>query len=165
MFFYHSSALNNENRPICAASFSIKCGGTAQKSASGIEFDDDSGALGAAALYTSTDEQWAVSNAGNFISNPKGNTYVAMTDSQITETLESELYKTSRISPSSLRYYGLDLKNGKYSVELHFAEIEMEDSLSWKGLGRRLFDVFIQVCWQKLKKEESSISSCRFLIT
>ncbi|PPR92782.1 hypothetical protein GOBAR_AA27895 [Gossypium barbadense] len=127
-----------------STSFSIKCGGTAQKSASGIEFDDDSEALGAAALYTSTDEQWAVSNAGNFISNPKGNRYVAMTDSQITETLESELYKTSRISPSSLRYYGLDLKNGKYSVELHFAEIEMEDSSYWKGLGRRLFDVYIQ---------------------
>ncbi|TYJ25218.1 hypothetical protein E1A91_A07G033700v1 [Gossypium mustelinum] len=127
-----------------STSFSIKCGGTAQKSASGIEFDDDSEALGAAALYTSTDEQWAVSNAGNFISNPKGNRYVAMTDSQITETLESELYKTSRISPSSLRYYGLDLKNGKYSVELHFAEIEMEDSSSWKGLGRRLFDAYIQ---------------------
>ncbi|KAK6249221.1 hypothetical protein QUC31_020786 [Theobroma cacao] len=42
-----------------SSSFSIKCGGTAQKSASGIEFDDDSEILGAASLYTSTDNQWA----------------------------------------------------------------------------------------------------------
>ncbi|KAK8610200.1 hypothetical protein V6N13_081365 [Hibiscus sabdariffa] len=127
-----------------STSFSIKCGGTAQKSASGIEFDDDSETLGAATLYTSTDNRWAVSSAGNFISNPNGNRYIATTDSQITGTLDSELYKTSRISPSSLRYYGLGLKNGKYSVELHFAEIEMDDSSSWRGLGRRLFDVYIQ---------------------
>ncbi|WRX31557.1 Leucine-rich repeat - like 10 [Theobroma cacao] len=121
-----------------------KCGGTAQKSASGIEFDDDSEILGAASLYTSTDNQWAVSSAGSFISNPNGNIYIAKTDSQITGTLESELYQTARVSPSSLRYYGLGLKNGKYIVKLHFAEIAMDDSLSWKGLGRRLFDVYIQ---------------------
>ncbi|KAK9279059.1 hypothetical protein L1049_012734 [Liquidambar formosana] len=125
-------------------SFSIKCGGTTQTSASGIIFDDDTEILGAASLYTSSDYQWAVSNAGNFISNPNGPQYIVQTDSQITETLESELYKTARISPSSLRYYGLGLKNGKYSVELHFAEIAMDDSHSWKGLGRRLFDVYIQ---------------------
>ncbi|XP_022728837.1 probable LRR receptor-like serine/threonine-protein kinase At1g56130 [Durio zibethinus] len=127
-----------------STSFSIKCGGTAQKSASGIEFDDDSEILGAASFFTNTDNQWAVSSAGIFISNPNGNRYTAKTDSQITGTLESELYITARISPSSLRYYGLGLKNGKYIVELHFAEIEMDDTVSWKGLGRRLFDVYIQ---------------------
>ncbi|KAE8654558.1 Epsin N-terminal domain-containing protein / clathrin assembly protein-related isoform 1 [Hibiscus syriacus] len=127
-----------------STSFSIKSGGTAQTSASGIKFDDDSETLGSASLYTSTNDRWAVSSTGNFISNPNGNRYTAMTDSQITGTLDSELYKTSRVSPSSLRYYGLGLKNGKYSVELHFAEIEMDDSLSWRGLGRRLFDVYVQ---------------------
>lgn len=67
------------------------------------------------------------------------------TDSQITNTLDSELYKTARIAPSSLRYYGLGLDSGKYEVKLHFAEIQMDDSHSWKGLGRRVFDVYIQV--------------------
>nr|AMM42776.1 LRR-RLK [Vernicia fordii] len=126
-----------------SSSFSIKCGGTGQTSASGIEYDDDSEMLGAASLHTNSD-MWAVSNTGNFISNPAPK-YIAQTDSQITETLESELYKTARISPSSLRYYGLGLKNGKYNIELHFAEIAMDDDFqSWKGLGRRLFDVYIQ---------------------
>lgn len=127
-----------------SSSFSIKCGGTGQTSASGIEYDDDSETLGAASQRASSDNLWAVSNVGNFISNPAPE-FIAQTDSQITETLESELYKTARISPSSLRYYGLGLENGRYSVELHFAEIVMDDvSQSWKGLGRRLFDVYIQ---------------------
>ncbi|XP_031279525.1 probable LRR receptor-like serine/threonine-protein kinase At1g56130 [Pistacia vera] len=127
-----------------SSSFSIKSGGTELTSSFGIEFNDESETLKAASFYTSSDYRWAVSNTGNFISNPNGPQYIAKTDSQIIGTLDSELYKTARISPSSLRYYGLGLKNGKYSVDLHFAEIVMEDLQSWKGLGRRLFDVYIQ---------------------
>lgn len=127
-----------------ASSFSIKCGGTEQTSSSGIKFDDDSEKVEAASMYSNSNYQWALSNTGNFISNPNGPLYIAKTDTQITDTLDSELYKTARISPSSLRYYGLGLKNGKYIIELHFAEITMDDSQSWKGLGRRLFDIYIQ---------------------
>ncbi|KAK3040928.1 hypothetical protein RJ639_028802, partial [Escallonia herrerae] len=127
-----------------ASSFSIKCGGKEQVSAGGINFNDDSETLGAASMHASSNFQWAVSNTGSFISNPNGPRYIVQTDSQITGTLESEVYKTARVSPSSLRYYGLGLKNGKYNIELHFAEIQMEDSQSWKGLGKRLFDVYIQ---------------------
>ena len=116
-----------------------------QISSSGINFDDDSEKLGAASMYANSSYQWAVSNTGIFISNPNGPIYIAKTDTQITKNLDSELYKTARISPSSLRYYGLGLKNGKYVVELHFAEITMDDTQSWKGLGRRLFDIYIQV--------------------
>ncbi|KAJ8751826.1 hypothetical protein K2173_026020 [Erythroxylum novogranatense] len=130
---------------IPSSSFSIKCGGTGQVSPTGIDYDDDSETMGTASLYTSPGGLWAVSNAGIFISNPNGPNSIAKTDTQITNTLESELYKTARISPSSLRYYGLDLKNGRYNVEIHFAEIGMDDTKSsWKGLGRRLFDVYIQ---------------------
>lgn len=125
-------------------SFSVKCGGTGQTSASGVEYEGDFESMGSASLYTSSENLWAVSNTGNFISNPNGPQYIAQTGSQITGTLDSELYKTARISPSSLRYYGLGLKNGIYSVELHFAEIGMVDSNSWKGLGRRIFDIYIQ---------------------
>ncbi|XP_058112420.1 probable LRR receptor-like serine/threonine-protein kinase At1g56130 isoform X1 [Magnolia sinica] len=132
------------NKDPTYTSFSVNCGGTEQTSASGIDFYDDSEILGPSSLYTSSQHQWAVSNTGFYISNPNGPQYIAMTDSQILGTLESELYKTARISPSSLRYYGLGLKNGKYIVELHFAEIVMDDSESWKGLGRRIFDVYIQ---------------------
>ncbi|KAL4179672.1 hypothetical protein AMTRI_Chr13g121250 [Amborella trichopoda] len=115
-----------------------------QTSATGIVYSDDSETLGSASFYTSTEQVWSVSNTGIFISNPNGPKFIASTDSQIMGTLESELYKTARISQSSLRYYGTSLINGKYYVELHFAEIVMDDSVSWKGLGRRIFDVYIQ---------------------
>lgn len=129
-----------------AASFSVNSGGPEQSSQNGAVFDDDSEKLGAASLYTSSNNKWAVSSSGVYISNSNGPTYTAETDSQITNTLDSELYKTARIAPTSLRYYGLGLQNGVYKVELHFAEVVMDvgDSSSWKGLGRRLFDVYIQ---------------------
>ncbi|XP_058110076.1 probable LRR receptor-like serine/threonine-protein kinase At1g56130 isoform X2 [Magnolia sinica] len=115
-----------------------------QTSASGIDFYDDSEILGPSSLYTSSQHQWTVSNIGFNISNPNGPQYIATTDSQILGTLELELYKTARISPNSLRYYGLGLKNGKYIIELHFVERESWMIQSWKGLGRRIFDVYIQ---------------------
>ncbi|KAJ6354654.1 hypothetical protein OIU77_005289 [Salix suchowensis] len=129
---------------VSSKSFSVKCGGMNQTSASGIEYEGDFESIGAASLYTSSKNLWAVSNTGNFILNPNGQQYLTRTASQITTTLDPELYKTARISPSSLRYYGLGLENGRYSVKLHFAEIGMDDSRSWKGLGRRLFDIYIQ---------------------
>ncbi|XP_077237923.1 uncharacterized protein LOC143879429 [Tasmannia lanceolata] len=126
------------------STFSVNCGGPEQISSAGIDFYGDTAILGPASSYINSKDQWAVSNTGLYISNPNGPTYIARTDSQIMGTLESELYKTARISPSSLRYYGLGLKNGEYNIELHFAEIVMDDSPSWKGLGRRLFDVYVQ---------------------
>ncbi|CAN1812686.1 Probable LRR receptor-like serine/threonine-protein kinase At1g56140, partial [Linum perenne] len=129
-----------------SSTFAIKCGGSSIKTSasSDVEFEDESEVLGSASLYTSSNNLWAVSNIGNFISNPNGQVYTARTESQIIGTLESELYRTARISASSLRYYGLGMENGKYKVELHFAEIQMGDSYSWRGLGRRFFDVYIQ---------------------
>ncbi|CAI9289361.1 unnamed protein product [Lactuca saligna] len=127
-------------------SFAVKCGGSSMVSTYGVAFDDDSETLGASSIYTGSNNRWVVSNTGSFISNPNGPQYTTQTASQITATLDSELYKTARISPNSLRYYGLGLRNAKYNVELHFSEIQMDDDSrsSWKGLGRRLFDVYIQ---------------------
>ncbi|KAG5545334.1 hypothetical protein RHGRI_017709 [Rhododendron griersonianum] len=48
------------------------------------------------------------------------------------------------MSPGSLRYYGLGLQNGNYTVTLQFTEIQIADSTSWRSLGRRVFDVYIQ---------------------
>lgn len=141
----HSSTRHLHESVYDAASFSVNCGGKQQASASGITYEDDSEPLGAASFYTSTNNQWGVSNTGKYIFSSQGPVYTDETESQIIGTLESELYKTARVSPSSLRYFGLGLKNGLYSIDLHFAEIGMEDTSTWKALGRRLFDVYIQV--------------------
>ncbi|KAG6405747.1 hypothetical protein SASPL_133341 [Salvia splendens] len=128
-----------------STTFAVSSGGPEQADTNGAVYDDDSENLGAASLYTSSSNKWAVSSSGVFISNINGPIYIALTDSQIANTLDSELYKTARIAPASLRYYGLGLENGVYRVELHFAEVVMDDnSASWEGLGRRPFDVYIQ---------------------
>ncbi|KAL0009135.1 hypothetical protein SO802_010637 [Lithocarpus litseifolius] len=42
------------------------------------------------------------------------------------------------------RYYGLGLENGNYIVSLQFAETAFLDSITWKSLGRRVFNIYIQ---------------------
>lgn len=58
---------------------------------------------------------------------------------------DTELYKNARISPMSLTYYAFCMENGDYTVKLHFAEIMFTDDNTYSSLGRRLFDVYIQV--------------------
>ncbi|PPS11397.1 hypothetical protein GOBAR_AA09245 [Gossypium barbadense] len=70
--------------------------------------------------------------------------YIITSGSQFTNTLDSELFQTARISASSLRYYGLGLENGNYTVRLEFAETQIVETNRWEGLGRRVFDIYIQ---------------------
>jgi len=58
---------------------------------------------------------------------------------------DSVLYETARVSPISLTYYGMCLENGNYTVSLNFAEIMFTDDNTYSSLGRRIFDVYIQV--------------------
>lgn len=126
-------------------SFAIKCGGNRTiASSDGTVYEVDSAALTSASYFMTGTSKWAVSTVGSFAeaSNPD---YILNTASQFSNTLDSELYQTSRISPSSLRYYGLGLENGNYTVKLHFAETQILDPPSWKTNGRRIFDIYIQV--------------------
>ena len=109
-----------------------------------IVFEWDNETLGPATYYVTDANRWAVSNVGLFSgsNNPQ---YTSKSSSQFTNTLDSELFQTARISAGSLRYYGLGLENGNYNLTLQFAETEFVNSNSWKSLGRRVFDVYIQV--------------------
>ena len=57
----------------------------------------------------------------------------------------SELYTEARRSPLSLTYYGLCMFSGSYTVKLHFAEIVFTNDSTFSSLGKRRFNVFIQV--------------------
>jgi len=59
--------------------------------------------------------------------------------------VDTELYMNARVSPSSLTYYGFCLVNGNYTVNLHFAEIMFPDDQTYGSLGRRVFDIYLQV--------------------
>ncbi|KAH7528140.1 hypothetical protein FEM48_Zijuj05G0040100 [Ziziphus jujuba var. spinosa] len=121
----------------------IKCGGPQFTSANGIVYEMDNASLGPATYFVSSTKRWAVSNVGLFTGNNNPQ-YKSSSTYQFTNTLDSELYQTARISASSLRYYGLGLENGNYTVNLMFSETAFEDSQTWKSLAKREFDVYIQ---------------------
>ncbi|XVF87033.1 hypothetical protein PTKIN_Ptkin18bG0088100 [Pterospermum kingtungense] len=133
----------NRNDPRYA-NFSIKCGGPRMIS-NGIIFEAENTTLGAAAFNVTSAQNWAVSNVGLF-ADRQNQQYVQNTLTQVRNTNTPELYQTSRLSPGSLRYYGLGLENGLYTVNMFFAETAFPDrsTQSWKSLGRRVFDVYIQ---------------------
>ncbi|CAN6683936.1 unnamed protein product [Malus baccata var. baccata] len=112
----------------------------------GILYEAEYSALGPATFSVTGTSQWAVSNAGLLIYK-EDSSFLVNTSAQITGTdVTPELFQTSRASPGSLRYYGLGLENGPYTVTLHFAETvyESRTSQTWKSLGRRVFDIYIQ---------------------
>ncbi|CAA2993008.1 probable LRR receptor-like serine threonine-kinase At1g56140 [Olea europaea subsp. europaea] len=132
----------NQGSPIYS-SFAIKCGGPQIRSSDRIVYEMDNETLGPATHYMISTERWAVSNVGlpTDSNNPE---YKTSSSSQFTNTLDSELFQTARISAGSLRYYGLGLENGNYTVRLQFAEIEILGTRTWRSLGKRVFDVYVQ---------------------
>ncbi|KAM4101435.1 hypothetical protein ACB094_05G142900 [Castanea mollissima] len=134
----------NRNSPLYA-NFSIKCGGQ-EMPAEGTAYEaEKESSFGPAWYYVTDTEKWAVSNVGRFAER-NIQSYVEITLAQVIATSTPELYQTSRMSPGSLRYYGLGLDNGLYNVTLFFAEtgFDYRSSQTWKSLGRRVFDIYIQ---------------------
>lgn len=114
----------------------------------GILYETDDSPLGQAAFYVTSTEKWAVSNAGLVNDTRKNPLFLVDTTAVVTGTdVTPYLFSTSRVSQGSLRYYGMGLENGPYTVTLHFAETvyESRTSQTWKSLGRRVFDIYIQV--------------------
>uniref|UniRef100_A0A251T9V3 non-specific serine/threonine protein kinase n=1 Tax=Helianthus annuus TaxID=4232 RepID=A0A251T9V3_HELAN len=122
--------------------FGINCGGPPITSSNQLLHEEENETLGAATYYVSSERRWGVSNVGQS-DNPR---YTVSSSSQFTNTLDSELFQTARLSAGSLRYYGLGLENGNYTVTLQFAELEIEDGRTWRSHGRRVFDIYLQVC-------------------
>ena len=127
--------------------FSINCGGPEIRSVTEAVFEREDEDLGPASFVVSAGQRWAASSVGLFAGS-SNNIYISTSQSQFVNTLDSELFQSARLSASSLRYYGLGLENGGYTVTLQFAEIQILGSTSttWKGLGRRRFDIYVQVC-------------------
>ncbi|GLU14115.1 hypothetical protein SLE2022_307030 [Rubroshorea leprosula] len=138
----------NRNSPHYA-NFAIKCGGP--EIVDGITYEAETSPLGIASFNVIDSRKWAVSNLGE-IFDGNNRIYVQNTSAQVRNTNSPELYQTSRISPGSLRYYGLGLENGPYTVNLLFAETAFDDrsKQTWKSLGRRVFDIYIQgtIVWK-----------------
>ena len=103
---------------------------------------DDGG--GASRTYIRTN--WGFSSTGDFMDDDSddGNKYIE-SNSSVLSMNNSVLYMTARRAPLSLTYFGFCLKNGDYNVHLHFTEIEFRDEEAFSKLGRRIFNIYIQV--------------------
>ncbi|KAL0328299.1 UNVERIFIED_CONTAM: putative LRR receptor-like serine/threonine-protein kinase [Sesamum calycinum] len=126
-------------------SFHINCGGKEVNINNKTIYDADLEARGASMYYWK--QNWAFSSTGNFMDNDlDSDNYIETNISMLYNVTApvSELYRTARVSPLSLTYYGLCLLNGNYTVQLHFAEIMFTNDSSFNSLGRRIFDVYLQ---------------------
>jgi hypothetical protein len=126
-------------------SFAVDCGNNRSTRGSDNTFYEmDPTNLGTASYYVTDQTRWGVSNVGRFNEAPNGS-YLMYSPEKFQNALDSTLFQTARMSPSSLRYYGIGLENGNYTIELQFAEFAYPDSPTWQSTGRRVFDIYLQV--------------------
>ncbi|GLJ42755.1 hypothetical protein SUGI_0886490 [Cryptomeria japonica] len=148
---------------LTVSSLAINCGGPKLiDSSTRVTFESDNETLSAASFYMSSEESWGVGSVGFFV-NDSGLSFERSDQYKYTANASQNppIYQTARLSPISLRYYGLGLENGIYTVELHFdeiqipsgqvwfEEIQIPSSQVWQSAGQRFFDVFVQVFLSK----------------
>ncbi|KAG6689045.1 hypothetical protein I3842_11G156300 [Carya illinoinensis] len=107
----------------------------------GKEYEADSN-RGGFSQFSSPSYKWAYSSTGVFTGKQE-TSYLAESSGSLNVT-GPDFYQTARLSPLSLKYYGLCLRKGSYKVKLYFAEIMFSDDQTFSSLGRRIFDVSIQ---------------------
>jgi hypothetical protein len=122
----------------------INCGGR-ETTIGDIKYEEDLDLGGKAKFVHKKDDTWGFSSTGYFWdTSGTSEDYVAENVSRLRMD-DSLLYMNARLSPLSLTYYARCLANGNYTVKLHFAEIILRDNRSFYSVGRRMFDVYIQV--------------------
>ncbi|KAK6270202.1 hypothetical protein POUND7_007307 [Theobroma cacao] len=147
--FASISRVNNSGIVSCLASHNctktlhflyINCGGR-EENVNGTTYEADYGTAGPSTFFQSTNT-WAFSNTGIFLGDDRSDDIYVSENMQL--LMIDELYRTARLSPSSLTYYAFCLANRTYNISLHFAEIQFADGQNFSSLGRRIFDVYIQ---------------------
>ncbi|KAL5577016.1 hypothetical protein UlMin_018715 [Ulmus minor] len=95
---------------------------------------------------------WGFSSTGDFMDDDDREEYVVDDKEYSSEKLEP-IYKTIRKSPMSLMYYGC-LKNGNYTIKLHFPDITSR-AKGYNKLARYFFDIYIQerLMWKDFSLE------------
>jgi hypothetical protein len=124
-------------------SLHINCGGK-EATIEGNIYEDDTDPAGPSRFYQGR-TNWAVSTTGHFMNDARSSDSYTWTNSTKLSANTSALYMDARLSPISLTYYGFCMGSGSYTVTLHFAEITFTDDKTHSSLGRRFFDIYIQV--------------------
>lgn len=109
-----------------------------------VLYEGDGAVEGGTAKYYRNDRSmWGFSSTGDFMDDyDLQNTRYSIS---LASSNLSELYTTARVSPISLTYFFYCLENGSYTITLHFAEIKFTNDKRYSSLGRRIFDIYVQV--------------------
>ncbi|KAI3740222.1 hypothetical protein L2E82_30646 [Cichorium intybus] len=146
---------NNARCPKYGCSLHVNSGGDdlrIRENGVDVLFEGDASFDGGAGSFHSTTHNWGLSSTGDFLDdNIQTNRYV---ESLQNSTNLPSIYTTARLSPLSLTYISYCLENGNYVVDLHFAEIQYMNDSTYRSLGRRVFDIYIQ---GKLVKKDFNI--------
>ncbi|KAL5771683.1 hypothetical protein ACOSP7_015837 [Xanthoceras sorbifolium] len=87
---------------------------------------------------------WAYSCTGDFLSSTTNfSDYFKELPCGVNVS-KAPLYAKPRLCPQSLTYYGFCLRNGNYTVKLHFAENIYARDGDHSSTGKRVFDIYIQ---------------------
>ncbi|KAM0005116.1 putative protein kinase RLK-Pelle-DLSV family [Helianthus debilis subsp. tardiflorus] len=146
--------------PRYGCSLHVNSGGNdlkVQESNKDVDYEGDASFDGGAgSFHSGRNNDWGLSSTGDFLDdNIQTNLYVASLPNDSTSKLPS-LYTTGRLSPLSLTYVSYCLRNDDYIVNLHFAEIQYTNDTTYRSLGRRIFDIYIQ---GKLVKRDFNIEN------
>ncbi|XP_022872846.1 probable leucine-rich repeat receptor-like serine/threonine-protein kinase At3g14840, partial [Olea europaea var. sylvestris] len=133
-------------------SLHINCGGREVKVDKDTTYEGD-GESGGPSNFVQSKTNWAFSSTGHFMDDYSVDFYIRENISSISGQ-DPQLYMNARLSPLSLTYYGFCLENGNYTVNLHFAEIMFTADRTYRSLGRRIFDVYVQ---GKLERKDFNI--------
>ncbi|KAB2605506.1 leucine-rich repeat receptor-like serine/threonine-protein kinase [Pyrus ussuriensis x Pyrus communis] len=132
----------------------INCGGSqfTVPGKNGAHYDDDRFSAGPSFYESKTN--WALSSTGYFTDDDRTTDAFIWTNETRLSMANPQLYMNARLSPISLTYFGFCLGNGNYTVSLHFAEIMFRNGSTYRSVGRRIFDIYIQ---GKLLKKDFNI--------
>ncbi|KAK7400199.1 hypothetical protein VNO78_11399 [Psophocarpus tetragonolobus] len=162
--------LKISNCPAYSRCLHVNCGGkdveVKEKNDENILYVGDGDVLGsvAAKYFIDYENHWGFSCTGDFMDDGD------QLNSRYVRSLRSsnlpELYETARVTPISLTYFHYCLENGKYTVKLHFAEIQFTNDNTYGSLGKRLFDIYVQetLFWKDFNIEDQTHAAQKPLI-
>nr|GLL30316.1 probable LRR receptor-like serine/threonine-protein kinase At1g53430 [Ipomoea trifida] len=118
----------------------INCGGESMQ-INGSNYEGDLNSNGSSTFFLSSNLTWGYSSMGTY-----SNDEYIMNNTCIVGVGDEALYSTARVSHISLKYYGFCLKEGEYTVNLHFAELVKHKNYKTPYLNKsgRVFNVDIQ---------------------
>lgn len=122
----------------------INCGGSELSVDGNTKYEADTES-GGPSRFVQSRSNWAFSSTGHFLDDDRPSDSYIWTNASRLYMNNTDLYKNARLSPLSLSYYGFCLLNGNYTLKLHFAKIMFTDDKNYSSLGRRIFDVYVQV--------------------